>query len=72
MKFYCGIDLSARDCHVCIIDEQLRYCQLNRRKDVIRQFVRHTPGCAPYLTIIVIAFPPRSSVIAFGCIFALP
>src|SRR5260370_18261197 len=24
MKFYCGIDLSARDCHVCVIDEQLR------------------------------------------------
>lgn len=23
MKFYCGIDLSARDCHVCVIDEQL-------------------------------------------------
>src|ERR1700739_2899431 len=22
MKFYCGIDLSARDCHVCVIDEQ--------------------------------------------------
>src|SRR5438105_8806151 len=21
MKFYCGIDLSARDCHVCVIDE---------------------------------------------------
>jgi len=24
MKFYCGIDLSARDCHVCVIDQQLR------------------------------------------------
>src|SRR5258708_38906599 len=24
MKFYCGIDLSARDCHVCVIDEQLK------------------------------------------------
>ena len=23
MKFYCGIDLSARDCQVCVIDEQL-------------------------------------------------
>src|SRR5437588_5958892 len=23
MKFYCGIDLSARECHVCVIDEQL-------------------------------------------------
>ena len=20
MKFYCGLDLSARDCHVCVID----------------------------------------------------
>src|SRR5438132_6806294 len=24
MKFYCGIDLSARDCHVCVIYEQLK------------------------------------------------
>ena len=24
MKFYCGIDLSARDCQVCVIDEQLQ------------------------------------------------
>src|SRR5438034_4573128 len=24
MKFYCGIDLSARDCHVCVIDERLK------------------------------------------------
>src|SRR5438094_3961930 len=24
MKFYCGIDLSARDCQVCVIDEQLK------------------------------------------------
>ena len=24
MKFYCGIDLSARDCHLCVIDEQLQ------------------------------------------------
>ena len=24
MKFYCGIDLSARDCHLCVIDEQMQ------------------------------------------------
>src|SRR4051794_41101557 len=24
MKFYCGIDLSARDFHVCLINEQLQ------------------------------------------------
>ncbi len=24
MKFYCGIDLSARDCHLCVMDEQLK------------------------------------------------
>jgi hypothetical protein len=24
MKFYRGIDLSARDCQVCVIDEQLK------------------------------------------------
>jgi len=24
MKFYCGIDLSARDSQVCVIDEQLQ------------------------------------------------
>jgi hypothetical protein len=26
MKFYCGIDLSARDCHVCVIDEREAGC----------------------------------------------
>jgi len=24
MKFYCGIDLSARDCHVCVINESVK------------------------------------------------
>ena len=24
MKFYCGIDLSARDCQLCVMDEQLK------------------------------------------------
>ena len=24
MKFYCGIDLSARECHLCVIDERLK------------------------------------------------
>jgi len=24
MKFYCGIDLSARECHVRMVDEQLK------------------------------------------------
>lgn len=24
MKFYCRIDLSARDCRVCVIDEHLK------------------------------------------------
>jgi transposase len=36
MKFYCGIDLSARDCHVCVIDEQL--------KKVIEQKLRNELG----------------------------
>jgi len=33
MKFYCGIDLSARDCHLCMIDEQLQV--------ILRQKLRH-------------------------------
>ena len=24
MKFYCGIDLSARDRHLCVIDQELK------------------------------------------------
>ena len=37
MKFYCGIDLSARDCHVCVIDEQLQVMvQQKLRNDLTR------------------------------------
>jgi transposase len=35
MKFYCRIDLSARDCHLCVIDEQLKVVlQLKLRNDI--------------------------------------
>src|SRR2546427_9004697 len=37
MKFYCGIDLSARDCHVCVIDAQLKIMvQQKLRNDLAR------------------------------------
>jgi hypothetical protein len=33
MKFYCGIDLRARDCHVCVINEQLRVMVKEKLRD---------------------------------------
>ena len=36
MKFYRGIDLSARDCHLCVIDEQLKIMvQQKLRNDLV-------------------------------------
>src|SRR3989449_4056988 len=36
MKFYCGIDLSARDCHVCVIDEQLKVMVRNELPKIVQ------------------------------------
>ena len=38
MKFYCGIDLSARDCNVCVIDEQLKIVFQQSRPTICRDY----------------------------------
>jgi transposase len=37
MKFYCGIDLSARDCHLCVIDEQLKVILRQKLRNDLKQ-----------------------------------
>ena len=39
MKFYCGIDLSARDCHLCVIDEQLKVIVQQQLRNELKQIV---------------------------------
>ena len=40
MKFYCGIDLSARDCHVCVIDEQLKIVVQQKLRNELPKIVQ--------------------------------
>src|SRR2546421_1214257 len=40
MKFYCGIDLSARDCHVCVIDEQLKVMVQQKLRNELPKIVQ--------------------------------
>ena len=45
MKFYCGIDLSARDCHVCVIDQQQKVIVEQKLRNELSQIVK---VLAPY------------------------
>jgi hypothetical protein len=40
MKFYCGIDLSAREGHVCVIDEQLK---IKVQQKLSNELAEHLP-----------------------------
>ena len=40
MKFYCGIDLSARDCHLCVIDEQLQVVRQQKLRNDLGMIVK--------------------------------
>jgi len=37
MKFYCGIDLSARDCHVCVIDVRLKIVVQQKMRNELKE-----------------------------------
>ena len=39
MNFYCGIDLSARDCHACVIDEQLKVLVQQKLGNELRRII---------------------------------
>jgi len=40
MNFYCGIDLSARDCHVCVIDEQLKVVVQQKLRNELPRIIK--------------------------------
>jgi uncharacterized Fe-S cluster-containing protein len=57
MKFYCGIDLSARNCHVCVIDEQLKVTVQQKLRNELPEICRLL---APYKANLKIG-PARTS-----------
>jgi hypothetical protein len=56
MKFYCGIDLSARDCHVCVIDQQLNIVVQNLRNELPKKVQLLEPYKAD-LKIVAYIYP---------------
>ena len=53
MKFYCGIDLSARDCHVCVIDEQLQVMVQQKLRNELPKICRLLEPYKANLKIVV-------------------
>ena len=53
MKFYCGIDLSARDCHVCVIDQQLRVMVQQKRRNELPRIIKLLEPYKANLKIVV-------------------
>ena len=53
MKFYCGIDLSARDCHLCVIDEQLNVVLQQKLRNDLRMLVKLLEPYQANLRIVV-------------------
>src|SRR5438132_10282650 len=53
MKFYCGIDLSARDCHVCVIDEQLKIMVQQKLRNDLPGIIKLLQPYQAHLRIVV-------------------
>lgn len=53
MKFYCGIDLSARDCHVCVIDERVKIVVQQKLRNELKRVVRLLRPFKENLEIVV-------------------
>ena len=53
MKFYCGIDLSARDCQVCVIDEQLKVMVQQKLRNELPKICRLIGPYKANLKIVV-------------------
>ena len=53
MKFYCGIDLSARDCQVCVIDEQLQVMLEQKLRNELPKICRLLEPYKANLRIVV-------------------
>ena len=61
MKFYCGIDLSARDCHVCVFDQQLKVIVEQKLRNELSQIVK---VLAPYKARVKIVVESIQLVLA--------
>ena len=53
MKFYCGIDLSARDCHLCVIDEQLQIMVQQKLRNELPRIIKVLQPYQAQLRIVV-------------------
>lgn len=53
MNFYCGIDLSARDSHLCVIDEQLKALVDVKVKNDLARMVKLLEPYKPTMKIVV-------------------
>src|SRR5258707_6440778 len=53
MKFYCGIDLSARDCHVCVIDQQLKVVVQQKLRNELPKIIQLLEPYKAHLKIVV-------------------
>jgi transposase len=53
MKFYCGIDLSARDCHVNVIDERLQVMVQQKLRNELGKIVKLLEPYKANLKIVV-------------------
>src|SRR5260370_1488247 len=53
MKFYCGIDLSERECHVCVIDEQLKIVVQQKLRDELPRICQLLAPYKANLKIVV-------------------
>ena len=53
MKFYCGIDLSARDCHICVIDERVQIVWEQKVRNDIERITKLLEPFKANLQIVV-------------------
>jgi len=53
MKFYCGIDLSARDCHVCVIDVRLKIVVQQKMRNELKKVIKLLEPYKANLKIVV-------------------
>jgi hypothetical protein len=63
MKFYCGIDLSARDCHVCVIDEQLKTVVQQKLRNDLSKIVQVLEPYKANLKIVNMCSPCLRSML---------
>ncbi len=53
MKFYCGIDLSARDCHICVIDGRVKIVWEQKVRNDIKRITKLLEPFKANLQIVV-------------------